>query len=247
MPIFFAIYFCTSPLVSSSRKAAVLPDAVSTVCILPALALGLVAPSILAALPVPTVVSYDLKQLLMAVWQPFPLWVGLTHWALQSLVPQLLPLRTMQRLRANPQATLRVTYAVLLGFSLMVRFSALGISIAATLFPALFNPAFVDQLALPKVLLPATALHTAPVPSIAEASLLLLQWDMTIGSGAVLAWAAILLATTNRAAANPISGITLFALIPAGMMILGSGGCAMALLWTRDESLFVRDDEKKRA
>ena len=244
IPMYLAQYFWSSPIPSPGDPSVLLPNAISTFSILPAIVCGFVLPSILAALPAPTLVSYDQKQIFMAMWQPFPLWTGIFLHIFRYLLPKLFP-QTARRLTAQPRAALRAVYALALSTGVVARVATVSLSTTATVFPSLFAPEHVAELSLGHVFVPATALHTTAVPTLAAAVLLLLQWDQIMGSGMVLAWAVVMLASARPAAGAMGCWPALLAAISVGTVVLGPGTCAVALIWARDEIVLGRTDGKK--
>ena len=234
-PLYFALHLWTSPLVAPASGEGLLPDLLITLSIPPAAACAFILPSVLASLPAPAAVSGDVKQILMAAWQPLPLWAGVLAYVFRYVLSVVVPARSVQRLRAHPLAAPRALYALSLAGGLAARAGSLAISATATLFPTLFTPEAAAELAVIRVFWPVTALHTTPVHSAAEGVLLLLQWDWAVGSAVSLARAAVLFGTANRAMGKVVDEWLLLGAVVGGTALLGPGGCVVALTWARDE------------
>ena len=246
MPVLFALYFWTSPTIAPSRDSTLLPDAIEAISILPALVGGFLVPSILAALPAPSIVSHDLQQILVSAWQVFPLWVGILQQVFRWMLPVILP-ASMQRIRARPRIALRTVYIFALFFIILFRASSLGLSFVATLFPMMFAPGYASKMSVSQVFLPATASLANPPGSVAAACLLLLQYDQLVGSNLVLAWAFIMLVSAGRKHEALPSWPVLSVAVASLWAVLGPGGCAVTLMWARDEMVLSQTSTKKKA
>ena len=244
-PIYFALFFWTSPTITPAHDSVLLPDAVEAISIPPAIVGGLIVPSILAALPASSIVSYDLQQILVSFWQAFPLWVGILQQAFRWMLPVVLP-ASMQRLQARPRTALRAVYAFALTSIFLLRASSASLSFVATVFPMMFAPGYAAKLSISQVFLPATATHTKPVEPGAAVTLLLLQYDQLIGSNLVLAWAFIMLVSGGRKIEALPSWPMLFLAVTSLTALVGPGGCAVALMWARDEMVLSQTSSKKK-
>ena len=233
----------TSPLLSLASESAVLPDPIDAISVVPASIGGLIVPSILAALPAPNVVSYDQKQIFMSIWQWFPLWSGMLHYAFKTIMPAALPAFADWN-RKDPRQALRVVYAFGFLGVFLLRFSSTSL-LTATIFPALFASKYASQLSFLRVSFPATALHTTKMASASDSVLLLLQWDQLIGTGVVLLWASILLLSARKQAGLSTDWILFPLTITGATLLTGASGCAVAVMWARDELVLSQTKNKK--
>ncbi|CAO1597056.1 hypothetical protein XANCAGTX0491_000885 [Xanthoria calcicola] len=244
-PIYFAIHLSTSPTVWSRNQSEFLVNSSKLHSIPYSVAVAFVVPASLLALPAPSVIGYDTKQLFMVIWQAFPLMVGI----LQSIVPNV-------RSRLNDQVVveeskehtiehMRVVYAIMLVVAWMTRISTWTISLSAVFFPGIFAY-WVDSLLKPSsVFLPAAFTSSVKMPSIAAGAFQLLQYDDIIGAAAMVLWSATLYIVAMERK-NPAGWVSL---LIKGVLIEALAGplaFATAAVWARDEMIFATDNEKKK-
>ncbi|KAL8767078.1 MAG: hypothetical protein Q9209_006305 [Squamulea sp. 1 TL-2023] len=244
-PIYFAIHLSTSPTVSSRKQSDYLPDPSTLRSIPYSVTIGFILPTILLALPAPSVVSYETKQLFMAIWQAFPLWVG----ALQLMVPligsRLIQTVTVKRTHKDTIGSMRTVYAMMLVIAIITRLSTWTMSICAFLLPDIFAPE-VGQLLKPAIVFfPAAGTPLVKMPSIAAGALLFLQYDEMIGAAAMVLWGAILYvsAMDRKGPAGWALLVTKGVVIEA---LAGPQGFAVAAIWARDEIIFAGENEESK-
>lgn len=198
-------------------------------------------PTIAAALHAPSVVSHEKKQTLMAIWQAFPIWVGLSQWGIQA-VRSLFVSKISAR---QSQKSMRTIYAMLLAFALVTRISAWTISISALLFPSIFAPDIVGSLTPSAAFQPLSVSPSVKVPSIAAGSLQLLQYDEMVGAAAMVVWSMTLyLSASGRRTRG--EWVSLIAKCVAIEVLAGPQGFAVAAIWARDEKIFANENDEKK-
>jgi hypothetical protein len=188
-------------------------DANSLSTIPAAVTLGLLVPSLLAALPI---FSLDTQLGLLAAWQFFPIWVALSHLLLRFLVPAVnepSPKTAARRYSTAYRFGVAVAGAFHLG---TVAFLALA---GMAGFGAVFVPVMQGR-------------THPPVTTIAEGALTLLQYDVYYACGAVLLWAGIIAVTSAKAGILVTVAKSL-----VRVSLLGPAGAAAAVMWERDEKL----------
>lgn len=244
-PIYFAIHLSTSPTVWSRNQSEFLVNSSKLHSIPYSIAVAFVVPAVLLALPAPSVIDYDTKQLFMVIWQAFPLMVGI----LQSVVPnvrsRLNDQVVVEESKAHTIEHMRVVYALMLVVAWMTRISTWTISLSAVLFPGIFAYG-VDTLLKPSsVFLPAAFTSSVKMPSIAAGAFQLLQYDDIIGAAAMVLWSATLyiVAMERKNPAGWVSLLIKSVLIEA---LAGPLAFATAAVWARDEMIFATDNEKKK-
>ncbi|KAG8532877.1 uncharacterized protein KY384_002755 [Bacidia gigantensis] len=238
VPIMLLLHLFTSPTVTSTNPEDFMLDASDILTIYTSLAIGLVAPSFLMALAAPTVISFDTKQILIAVWQFFPLWVGIAQ-----QVPSLLLKRDEKNSRngkivRGSVRAMRFMYGALLAhaaYSLLSTFQSVGIS---EVFPDLFSAKYQGVWNFRRVFIPKAITPAVKVDSIGSGFFQLLQYDYIIGSVAVVLWGV----TLSRLRI----GWTSLALGVAALAIAGPMGLLVVLIWTRDETIFGQQEEGKK-
>ncbi|KAL8991770.1 MAG: hypothetical protein Q9169_007664 [Polycauliona sp. 2 TL-2023] len=243
VPIYFAIHLWTSPTVSSRTWSDIHVGSPKLDTIPYSVDLGFILPAILLALPAPSIISYDTKQMFMAVWQVFPLTVGL----LQLVAPtvrfgQEIP---AQKTKKQTIVPMRKVYATTLAIATVTRISTWTISISAVVFPSIFASEMSGLLKPLSVFIPSAATSSAKMPSIAAAAIQLLQYDEIISSTAMQIWSAALYLNIagRRGPAGWASLIIVGAVIEA---FAGKLGFAVAAVWARDEIIFAGDDKEKK-
>ena len=210
-------------------------------------AIGMTVPSTLMVLPLSNTITADLKQIFIAIWQPWPAYVAIllvvAHYTVGFLVSD--DNSTLEGKRKN-LSSLRHAYAFALIQTTLAHVVTLVISISTTVAPQIFKDNFVRDLH------PAVVLNT-PLPwaqpvvkvaSIADGVHAFLRWDYIIGTTGVLIWAVhTYLASGQRVGLGDVGKVL-------GLVALtGPVGAAVVLVWERDETIFAREREgveKKR-
>jgi hypothetical protein len=231
LPLYFVLFLSTSPTLSPNlSNVLATPDEVFSVPV--SIILGFIVPSIAATLPAPSVLSFDNKQIIMAIWQAFPLWVAFVQLISKSLIGLLFPeSRHRQGLLSH-----RFLYGVLFFISGATHIAAAAVSAFSSLFPALFAPEYKGVLDYSNVYVPAAITPATKMPSIVSGMFLLLQWDEIVGGAALLLWAVVLYVMAARDVYQNSLDWLLFLVVTGTLtFIAGPSGTAIALLWARDE------------
>ena len=213
-PLFFFVNFFTTEAFEPT-KANIKTNASLLATLVPSLVLGFIVPGKLMGWSAPEDLSFDTKQVAMAAWQIFPVWVA--QWQLgQSSVLSVSN-------RYYPQI-MRATYGFLILIAGVTHLSSIYTSISAMLQDSA-SPLHPVNVWIPKIW------NTeGRVSSIGEGSHLLLQYDEYVSMTALLIWAA----TLYRKAPASACPVPLPAKILVFLPLLGPGGCAAVLLWSRD-------------
>lgn len=203
-------------------------------------AFGFVLPAVLLALPAPSVVTHERKQLFMAIWQVFPLWVEASQLLISFLGSSFMDQNAIQKAKKQTLHSMRTVYAVMLAVALVTRISTWTILLLSTLFPSVLAPEAVHLLSPSSVLRPASVTPSVKMPSIAAGSMQFLQYDEMVGGFAMVIWSSALYinAMEERSllswAATFVKGVVIGALA-------GPQGLAVAAVWARDEKIFARE------
>jgi hypothetical protein len=242
-PVFFALHLATSPTARPSptaeaRRAGVLPAAPALRLLPLAVLLGYIVPSVVLALPAPGLVSYAAQQAAIAVWTPFPIWVGLAQviltWCVAGLTPSgSRPAREADAQHEDGVRAARAVYVFALVGSAAVHVGVVAVSASTVLFPAIFSPPYVAEFAPANLLFP----KNAAVPSIGAGVLNFMQWDQWIGYTAVLLWALALRHADEAVSLRTWTQGALRAVLAS--VVVGPGGAAAWLIWMRDEKAFA--------
>jgi hypothetical protein len=238
-PIYWSVWFLTSPLArmhsqDAPKKTAALISADTTqLRILPAaLTLGFVVPTILTALPAPSIWSIDQKQIILVIWQGFPLWVSAAQFGLGLLVPhqdRSSPASTIISLKNVYRYTLVLTAATHISVLVLAAFPHL---LSAT---GILGIGTAGDVSLASVFLPQSPLSKVTSLSFAEKTHTLLLYDMYYACAATLFWAVSM--------RNSLKKETFMKNLTEVLMytvLCGPGGAALLTMWTRDEDVFER-------
>lgn len=228
--------------------------------------LGYIIPTVLMALPFPGVVSTEAHQKFIALWQPFPMWTMMIHWFLRSCSTRILMLQAKEGKRplapqgASYLSMAKHVYRFVLALCMVTHipiflFAVLPASVlpsSANKFAALASGSFVD------VYVPHFSLPSQKVESLPAGVLAFLQWDLYIGSTALLLWSVLLYrnATTEKTIIDPNTALPSYVYqqlligetgqryglwkkiawkTGAWSLLAGPMGALAILLWERDE------------
>ncbi len=256
IPWYLTLHLLTSPTTLESTSKSPNASAATSLLAHPAelrilpfsILLGLIVPSILMCLPAPNVVTFPQQQMLILIWQAFPLWVSLWQFILSIMSSAIGFETSSHRSAADRKAgvlrTLRPTYLFAFTFSSASHVATLTLSITSLLCPAVFASGYPSLFHPIQIFVPLSPFSTAKVSSIGEGSLSFLQYDLIIGSAASILWALVL----NRNAHKETIGLEGWASLLAktlGLTVFAGPGSAMVwLMWARDEHVLGDVEEK---
>lgn len=250
VPLYFVAHLSTSPTVSSRSQLDFLPRSAEPleVTTLPySVALGFVLPTIAMILPAPSIVSYERKQLFIAIWQAFPIWVGILQQVILFSRRYFgeVAIFEYERTKKRTIDSMRTAYAFMLTVAVITRISTWTISISSILFPSIFAPEVVSLLTPSAVFSPAGATASVRMPSIAAGSLQFLQYDEMVGAAAMVLWSAALYINTmeRRSIGGWVSLIVKGTVVE---VLAGPQGFAVAAVWARDEIIFAGANSDKK-
>lgn len=199
--------------------------------------IGFFVPSALLVFPLGETMTTDLKQILIAIWQPWPIYISLL-----TTVAHLLfsPFVSNDKNGEGGRATLsslRTVYAVAFGHTAITHLIPRVLSLFTMIEPRFFNETFAAALHPCKVFqvaLPWTQ-PTLQVSDVGTGVHIFLRWDYIIGSTGVLLWALTLYRNAHRAILDKPGCLGL--LVKVGLLAVFAGpvGAAVELMWERDE------------
>lgn len=180
-------------------------------------------------------ISIDLKQIFIAVWQPWPAYVSILTTAVHILFSSFTKNDTSIEGGRATLKSLRRVYAFAFGNAALAHIILHTISIATVAAPMLFQESFAKALHPCKVF--ATALPWVPlkVDNIADGVHIFLRWDYLIGSTGVLLWAMTLHVNAHKAILGSMSWCDLLTKVGLLTVVSGPVGAAVELMWERDE------------
>jgi hypothetical protein len=252
IPLWLFLHVLTSPVAKpflGSHANNVLLISTLNLKILPgAIILGYIIPTVLMALPSPSVTSPFEHQKYVALWQPFPVWCVAIQTAIRyvcNIVGGTVPEGDSNKDKLTSLGTSYLKFAwhvyrFIIGLCLITHLPALLISILPpTAFPN-STPLLqsLSQHSFAEVYVPYFPTLTHQVPNFATGVHVFLQWDLYIGSSAMLLWGVLL----HRNVTGLLEGrgkdgmIWMKTLGKIGLwtVLAGPTGALAVLLWERD-------------
>lgn len=183
-----------------------------------ALLVGYVLPSVLMALPVPEAIDFDRKQIFIAAWQIFPVFVGAAAFILSTLAG------STGVAGPSVEAT-RKTYKRLLLLAGAIHFGVIVVAAAPGIWTLLTGLPVQGPIDFKLMFIPTSSIDPPMVSTMWEGTLVLLQWDVYVSSAAALLWISYL----------SESFVTAFGLGLARSLVVGPWGAVLWAVWDRDE------------
>ncbi|TQV90417.1 atmA protein [Cordyceps javanica] len=222
---------------------------------------GNTVPSVAMVLPFSAHNTVAVKQLLTALWQPWPAYTafGLSaaHLVLGSSGLGLLTAgdRPTPEGRGRAAAALRLIYAIAFGNAAVSHLAAATVTLGTVLAPKIFHPDYAVSLHPLKVL--ETVLPWAPNPvaqirALGDGVNIFLRWDYLLGSTSLLLWASVLhlrarayyhKTAAAAAAAGSVPALPFLAKVAALYAVVGPAAAAVELMWEREELVLQSDDK----
>ena len=199
------------------------------------------------ALPVPSRFSpdYATKQFYTGLIQFWPFLLAASQFVLPIIISagssgiQALSERDKQ---TKSLKYLRRCYAFALFAASIGHLVAVGVPLLAHIFPALFNPAYLQELELSNIFIPISPLPPIqPMTSTSDSVMSFLHWDLLTGSTAVLVWAIALRVQAQERSFWAYEWVEGLIKVAALTVVSGPVGAAVAIMWERDELVFARD------
>ncbi|PYH88017.1 hypothetical protein BO71DRAFT_392372 [Aspergillus ellipticus CBS 707.79] len=230
-PLYCALQLFFSPTASSPTPSTILVPRTILHALPLVFTLSFTLPSILMVLPTP---NTDLKQIFIALWQPFPAYISLL---LTLLHPVISPLVRPDPTGRKDRRALRFLYAFTFANTAIPHIVSWTVSLAAVLAPGILakearaqlHPAVVFGIPLP------WAVPVVRVESVAEGVHAFLRWDYLIGSAAMVVWAGALYGVAQRRVFGCVGWAGLVVKVLLLSLVAGPVGAAVELVWERDE------------
>ncbi|KAF7504493.1 hypothetical protein GJ744_002173 [Endocarpon pusillum] len=236
-----------APLISSNPLA-ILTLPLSTI-------LAFFLPNLLMSLSPPHRFSPDnsTKQLYVAICQFGPVLMSVSQFILPIAISATTPginILSERDKKLKSLKYLRRSYIFAFASTTLSHCVAVGIPLLAYLFPKLFSPVYLPQLQLPNVFVPKSPLPPVqPIPTFVDGVLAFTQWDLLIGSLAVLVWAVTLALQAQRTRHWAFEWLESLLKVAALVCVSGPVGAAVVIIWERDEMVFgldLRREEEER-
>ena len=236
MPIYMVIHLSTSTTVRPSKSSAFVTSS-ELIPVPIALAIGYLLPSFLSSLPAPSVLTFDGKQNFIALWQAFPVWVALVQQFLRFGLTIFGYGKKANDFQGS-LAALRCVYAFLLTLATLTHLPALSMMFISLCLPENFTSEAMSTYSFANVFIPSTISASTKMGSIGHANRLLLQYDEIVGFTTVLLWASFLWTQARNRSGNLHLLTELIPRIITLTLATGPMGCAVAMLWSRDELIW---------
>ena len=196
---------------------------------------GYTVPSTLLIIPAPEKISVDLKQIFIAIWQPWPAYISILTTVVYVLFSPFTKNDTNIEGGLATLKSLRFVYAFAFANAALAHIIIHTISITAAVAPFLFQEKFAAALHPCKVF--ATAMPWVPlkVDNIGDGVHIFLRWDYLIGSAGVFLWALTLYVNAHKALQRSICWCDLLTKVGLLVVLTGPVGAAVELVWKRDE------------
>lgn len=276
VPLWLTLHIITSPVskrFSESEANSVLLVLTLDLRILPiSVILGFILPSVLMILPSPEVVSSPTHQIYIAIWQLFPLWTVAIHISLRIICQTVSATKIIKDSNKGPAIltasylnNVKYIYGFALGMCALTQAPVLLLTLLPQTIFTHLSPILsrFGKHSFRETFLPYIPSQSKQVSSLAEGVITFLQWDIYIGSTALLLWSVLLSrnAVTKRNVGTNTSlskypelhlreeddkrelrGRWL-AKVAIWFLISGPIGVVALLLWERDEIMRQKSKE----
>ncbi|GAD99560.1 conserved hypothetical protein [Paecilomyces variotii No. 5] len=196
-------------------------------------------PSGLMLVPAPEIFTYDQKQIIIALWQPWPVYASFLAAIASVVLPAFISdnSTTASKQAVRQRKALRGVYTFAFALGAIAHIASWTISLSTVLAPAIFSEKYAHDLHPTKVFQATLpwANTDLRVSSVAEGVHLFLQWDFAVGATAILLWAVTLLIRAHRHISGTVCWTGLVVKVAFLWLMAGPIGTAVALIWERDE------------
>lgn len=256
VPLWLYLHLAASSTINTATAAPLISSNPLPILTLPlSTILAFFLPNLLMALSPPHRFSPDnsTKQLYVAICQFWPILMSASQIilpiAISATTPGINALSERDK-KLKSLKYLRRSYIFAFASATLSHLVAVGIPLLAYFFPTLCSPIYLPQLQLSHVFVPKSPLP--PVESIstfADGVLTFMQWDLLIGSLAVLVWAVTLALQAQRTRLWALEWLESLLKVAALVCVSGPVGAAVVIIWERDEMVFgldLRREEEER-
>ncbi|KAE8152327.1 hypothetical protein BDV25DRAFT_138016 [Aspergillus avenaceus] len=197
--------------------------------------IGYILPTQLLITPLSEIITADRKQLLIAIWQPWPAYVSILLSTIHTIHTFFEPKSptTDPKQEKEDRSSLRWIYALTFGHTALAHVITWTISLATLAVPGIFNQTVVRELHPGNVFEVPLPWDGRVVNSVGEGVHCFLRWDYIIGSLGVLLWAGIVHSRAVRVGGG-LGGWFWLKVALLGVFA-GPVGAAVWLVWERDE------------
>ncbi|PHH51942.1 Aflatrem synthesis protein A [Ceratocystis fimbriata CBS 114723] len=196
MPVYWISFLWISP--TATAKGLVEKVQTSYINIAAAMALpysvigGFIVPSALASLPASIMPSHSLKQLLVAVWHLYPVYISTLQFALTELFKLMFHVPVAEKQSAEQRlAAQKRMYTLLANIASLVHLGVLWFILSPSLVSRLgfSTDSPWTKLSFRQVFVPGYPTSQTPFTSVTEGTLAQLQYDLLFATGSSIAFA----------------------------------------------------------
>ncbi|KAL2873772.1 hypothetical protein SGCOL_011088 [Colletotrichum sp. CLE4] len=218
--------------------AAISIDSVQARAVIGSLTFGAFLPTLLAALPCPSIITSRTQEILLAVWQAFPLWSGIAQFIFAQLIGTLGVVSEAAKSRRQTKINdFRRIYTYTLSVVAVTSYGVIGYvfwKAGWALEPAIE--------AMMQILRPTSPWSQMKMASLERGILDLLRWDTYCASLATWTWIAYL-AYETKGVGQVVMDLGKLVIWSA---VVGPGGAALAVVWGRDVGALRSAGTKKK-
>ncbi|KAL4790505.1 hypothetical protein BDV19DRAFT_333247 [Aspergillus venezuelensis] len=209
--------------------------------------IGYMVPTAALLIPVSENVDADLKQIFIALWQPWPAYISILLTTVHIVFSRFTSNDNNDEGGRATLSSLRWVYAFAFAHTTINHIVSWTIPLASVTAPWLFRREHLEALH-PSVVFDIPKPWEAPalVDNIGAGVHTFLRWDYIIGSAGVLVWAISLHHTAQRVVYGRAGHGWLFVKVAALAVLAGPVGAAVELLWERDELVINELEGLKR-
>jgi hypothetical protein len=214
-PLYLIIHLLTSPTAKpfqSKHSSSTIQMSTSDLAVLPlSITLGYIFPSILMMLPSPSMITPEMGQNLIAIWQFFPIYTVITQYVL-SRAHSMLFSYSRTATTNTPYATTSLStsylisagrvYTFLMTFGVLTHLPPLLMTLCPTEFVYSVSPRLASYIASSDTRFSSVYVPHAPLPSwrsssLADAIHTFLWWDTYVSGFATVTWAIVLVLSAS--------------------------------------------------
>ncbi|KAJ6784647.1 hypothetical protein PWT90_03210 [Aphanocladium album] len=214
---------------------------------------GNAVPSLAMVLPYSATNTVAVKQLLTAVWQPWPAYTAFGLTAAHFLLGGVFTSGDAGTLdgRKKSASAIRYIYAIAFGNAALSHLIAATVSVGTVVAPKVFHVDYVSVLHPAKILeavLPWAENPVAQIKTLGDGVHVFLGWDYKIGTASLLLWAVVLYARAHvHYEGKCVSLLPFLGKIATLTALVGPAATAVELMWEREEFVLQSEDKQLAA
>ncbi|OBT62141.1 hypothetical protein VE03_08318 [Pseudogymnoascus sp. 23342-1-I1] len=248
MPIYLSLHLLTSPTASLPTRNNVVIDSTDLLALPLSFIIAYTLPITLLSVP-PSVFGMVFKQTIMAWYQQWNLYIGLTHFMLAFTLRRLFsnfqsdsagslsPRSIHKEASTKSSRLLHTAYIFVFIMGSIPYLTTMTISCTASIWPSLFAPSVASSLTLANILIPPSPFSGRQSVDLIQGAVWIIRWENVLASLIMGVWA---LALHRRARCSQGSKmewkeiIGMVGRLVGYTLVGGPSGVAVGLMWERD-------------